>query len=110
MHVANTLTEEPKLLSWSQGIGLEAPHEAFPLILPEFPFPQKELWYVHRIFAGVALFSHLRLLFPGMNFEDDHPLTCSLSMAKYEKNKIKQSKLVSLPRNTLKRIKSCMVW
>lgn len=110
MHVANTVTEEPKLMSWSQGIGLESPHEAFPLIFPEFPFPQKELFYVHCVFAGVALFSHLRLLFPGMNFEDDHPLTCPPPMAKYEKHKIKQSKLVSLPLNILKLIQSCMAW
>lgn len=110
MHVANTVTEEPKLLSWSQGIGLEAPHEAFPLILPEFPLPQKELCYVHYIFVGVAFFSHLRLLIPEMNFEDDHPLTCSPSTAKCEKNKIKPSKLVSLSLNTLKLIKPCVAW
>lgn len=79
-------------------------------MVPEFPFPQKELWCGHRIFEGVALFRHLRLLFPGMHFDDDHPLTCSPSMAKYEKHKINQSKLVSLPLNILKLTKSCMAW
>lgn len=110
MHVANTVTEEPKLPSWSQGISLGAPHEAFPLMLPEFPFPQKELWYGHHIFAGVSFFSHLRLQFPGMNFDDDHSLTCSSSTAKYEKHKINQSKLVSLPLNILKLIEFWMAW